>query len=148
MPSLTSFINFLYVIDTISFVPTTSFAVRTNSFPCSKVTFSCSKLPRRISGPLVSRRTATGRFSSSLIFFTRLIVSKCSSVVPCEKLILATFIPSNISCFKTLSSFVAGPNVQIIFVFLILALFSVSYHIRISPTKHYFSDTFCSVSSG
>ena len=54
----------------------------------------------------------------------------CSSCGPCEKLKRATFIPSSINALITASLSVDGPNVQIIFVLLVINssfLFMVSF---------------------
>ncbi len=101
-------------------VPSTSLDVRVKRFPLSNFAFPFKKSPSLISGPLVSSNMAIGRFNSSRSFLTSLIVSRCDSLVPWEKLILAVFMPFNISLRKTSSFFVDGPNVHMIFVFLIV----------------------------
>ena len=47
---------------------------------------------------------------------------RCSSFVPCEKLILATSIPARIKLLMTLGEFDAGPIVQTIFVAILVDL--------------------------
>ena len=87
-----------------------------NSSPlCSSTLPSLNNLTR-ISGPLVSSNIGRGMPSSSLTFFTRSILTFCSSCVPWEKLSLAQSRPFWIICFKRFSSSHAGPNVQIILV--------------------------------
>ena len=82
-----------------------------------------SKSRSLISGPFVSNKVATGRFNSPLTLITLANFFLCSSCVPWEKLKRATSIPANINSFSFSSLSLAGPIVQIIFVFLILALF-------------------------
>ena len=94
--------------------------VRINFCPDTSSVFPPSMSFRRISGPLVSRSVATGSFNSLLTLITRSNFALCSSWLPCEKLNLATFIPASISSLNLSSLSLAGPIVQIIFVFLIL----------------------------
>ena len=61
--------------------PTTSRVVRVNVCPSSNVTLDLEKFPVRISGPLVSRRSAMGSFSSSRSFLTMSIRTFCSALV-------------------------------------------------------------------
>ena len=75
--------------------------------------------PRRISGPLVSNRLATGTFSSSRRRERVWKASRWLSWVPWEKLNRATSIPARIMLRMTPSETEAGPSVQTIFVFLI-----------------------------
>ena len=108
--------------------------VSTKLCPFFSSTFPFSSIPVRISGPLVSSRSATGRLSSSRTFFTRSAFLFCSSWLPWEKFSLATFMPASISSRITCSLSEAGPNVQIIFVFLIVMIFSLhsffTFHFR------------------
>ena len=132
-----SFFKFLYVIDAFSFVPSISSVVRIKSCPLSSSAFPSTKSQSRISGPFVSKRVATGKFNSLLILITFASFCFCSSCVPCEKLNLATFIPASINSLKVSSFSLAGPIVQIIFVFLILLFppFQNVYRIIISLSK-------------
>ena len=75
-PTWISLCKSLWVTLTISFVPSTSLVVRQKSCPISRVTLSSLNVLRRISGPFVSNRHATGRlcfvrkaFTLSILFF-------------------------------------------------------------------------------
>ncbi len=118
-PSLTSCGSPLYVTEAFSCVPMHSSVVSVNCCPFSSVIFPPAKSRRRISGPFVSSSAATGSPSSFLTLQSVLYFSSCSSCVPCEKLKRATFIPALISLRIISSLSLAGPRVQIIFVFLI-----------------------------
>ncbi len=99
--------------------PTMSSVVKVKVSPSFKVIFPFSKVFILNSGPLVSRMIGRGTFFCSLTFFIFAIFAACSSCVPCEKLSLATFMPASISSESIFSLSLAGPNVQMIFVFFI-----------------------------
>ena len=120
-PTLTSSIIPLYDTLHLWLLPIQSSILTTNFAPSSRTTGS-SNSPVLISGPLVSRRIATGWSNSSLSLFVLSILSLCSSCEPCEKLNLQTFSPFSINSFRTWSESVEGPIVQTIFVFLHLTI--------------------------
>ncbi len=105
------------MIEAVSWFPRISRVVRVNSAPASKTMLPVSKSPRRISGPRVSKRAATGRRSSSRRRFTRSSFFLCSSWVPWEKLKRQTFIPASIISRSIPSLSEEGPRVQMILVF-------------------------------
>ena len=122
-PICTSSTRPLYVRETFVSSPSISSFVRVIVSPSFNITFFPSfKTPVRISGPFVSKRIATGFFSSSRIFFNMSIRPFCSSCEPCEKLNLAISMPSFTSCLMIFSSFEFGPIVQTILVFFIPVL--------------------------
>ena len=114
------------LIDTISDVPCTSRVVSVKLCPAFSSTFGSANLPMRISGPFVSASSATGSPSSLRMRLTASTRTFCSSCVWCEKLTRATSIPESIRARSTFSSSVAGPSVQMIFVFLIFSFCSLS----------------------
>src|SRR3989344_5134204 len=85
------------------------------SSPCDTRMGSCTS-PVRISHPWVSMRMTTQQPYFSLSSWMLLTVARWSSLDPCEKLSLATFMPaftSSRSCSRVEH---AGPMVQTIFV--------------------------------
>lgn len=118
-PSCTSPARSGKLIEACVSSPSIGEARRVKAVPFFRRTFPFLKEPRRISGPFVSSMVAMGRSSSSRRRTTRSSVFLCISWSPCEKLKRATAMPDRISSRKTLSSSVAGPIVQTIFVFLI-----------------------------
>ena len=119
-PTSTSFTSPLYVILQILLSPKTSFVVSVNNCPFVSSSFPLTNSFKRISGPFVSRSVATGRFNFFPIAITLSNLFLCSSWSPCEKLNLATFIPAFINSSNLSGLSLAGPIVQMIFVFLIL----------------------------
>ena len=75
LPSLSWLGKSLYDIDAIFSLPKTSLAVNVNFSPSCKVTEPFSNLPRRISGPLVSSKIATGAPRRERTFLIVSIVS-------------------------------------------------------------------------
>ncbi len=120
LPTCTSSINPAYVMETLVSSPSISSVHNVNISPVSSETFLPSfSTPVRISGPFVSKRMATGIFSSSLSRFIMSMRAFCSSWVPWEKLKRAISMPSLISFLTISGSFVPGPMVHTIFVFFI-----------------------------
>ena len=104
-------------MDTICLSPSTSRVVKVKVSPASSWMGPSRKVLTRISGPLVSKMVATGSPSSSRSRVTASSFLAASSWVQWEKLNRAAFMPPSISRRRTLSSSVAGPSVQMIFVF-------------------------------
>ena len=127
-PGFTSSGRSLYVIATRLSSPTISSVVRVNVCPFFSSTLPLANSFRRISGPFVSSRAATGRFISSRSLRSIVSLPNCSSCPPCEKLKRATFMPSSIRLRITFSSSVDGPNVHTIFVFLNIIFLSLFCH--------------------
>ena len=140
-PSLTSFVRSWKLTEARVLSPTICSVVRVKGSPSFKTVFPPSIFPRRISGPLVSSSAPSETSISLRSFLTSFNLFRCSSWEPWEKLKRATFMPASIISRSTCSVSLAGPSVQIIFVFLIRStlLFdsiksSFSLH-KISPTK-------------
>ena len=119
VPFLTSSGSPLYVTEQRSAVPSTSSVVSTKVCPFFNSTEPAENCFTRTSGPFVSSIVATGKPSLSRTATNSSNLFLCSSCVACEKLKRATFIPLFINSSTTFGSFVAGPSVQTIFVFLI-----------------------------
>ena len=105
--------------ETLFSLPIMSSVVKVNLSPFLRVILPFSNVLILNSGPFVSSIMAIGCFFWSLIFLIVAIFFACSSCVPCEKFSLATFIPASIIWESTSSLSLAGPSVQIIFVFFI-----------------------------
>lgn len=118
VPGATSSCSWGQVMPTKEASPGSSPVVRVNTCPRLSCALPSLKFFRRISGPFVSRRMATGRSFSPRSALMRSMRTFCSAWLPCEKLKRATFMPFSTSASSTPSRSVAGPIVHIIFVFL------------------------------
>ena len=96
-----------------------SSVVKVKGSPSFKKTLPSLKVLMRNSGPLVSSRMGSGMFFSARTFLMTAIFCACSSCVPCEKLMRATFMPASAIAEMTSSVSEAGPKVQTILVFFI-----------------------------
>ena len=108
--------------------PSTSRVVRVKGAPSWSSTRPQPKARMRISGPLVSKMVATGRPRLSLTRLNRVSRAPWVSWVPWEKLKRAASMPDRMSCSMTSSLSDAGPRVQTIFVFLMLATSCLGKH--------------------
>ena len=105
--------------ETLVLSPIISLVVKVNSSPAFSVILPFAKVLILNSGPLVSSIMGMGAFLISLTFFIVSIFCACSSCVPCEKFKRATFMPASMSSESISSLSLAGPSVQMIFVFFI-----------------------------
>ena len=116
-----------WLTENLSDVPkTVSFTILI-VFPSSSFISSFSIIPLLNSGPFVSYNIATFFPVISLTLCTDATTAALSSIVACEKFIRATFIPASTILLITSGSVLAGPILQIIFVFLILVLQLIFY---------------------
>ena len=81
-----------------------------------------SNVPMRTSGPFRSIMIGNAIFRSSRTFFTLAMRTECSSYVPWLMLMRATFMPARAIALICSYEVLAGPSVQIIFVFLMQVL--------------------------
>ncbi len=114
-PGATSFGSDLMGVGMMSPWPSRSRVVTVTVWPVFTSRLPFSNLPRRIFGPWMSWRMATGTptfFAARRMRFTR---RRCWSCVPCEKLSRATFMPARMSSSMISAESEDGPSVQMIF---------------------------------
>ena len=98
-------------------LPTMSLLVSVKSSPAARLITPGSVGPVLYLIPGTSTMTPRGRLMSADTLRTTLSASRCSLMVPCERLSLAMLMPDSASDRTVSSVEVAGPSVHTIFVF-------------------------------